>query len=103
MVLMSLTLPRILHLARDAADPTDLTGARAYAVGAGTSRAIAQMNPVSSRATAVATLGFAFPRVISFRYREVSRSCAFHAMSQIGFGKASWRMSRCRLVRAGPW
>ena len=36
--------------------------------GAGTSRAIAQMKPVSSRATAVATLGFAFPRATSFLY-----------------------------------
>ena len=73
-----------------------------YAWGAGTSRAIAQMNPVSSRATAVATLGFALPRAISFRKRDVKRSCAFHAMSQIGFGRASWLSSKCRLIRAVP-
>ena len=99
---MSLTLSRILHLARDATDPTDLMRVRPYAGGAGTSRAIAQMNPVSSRATAVATLGFALPRAISFRKRDVKRSCAFHAMSQIGFGRASWRSSKCRLIRAVP-
>ena len=56
-----------------------------------TSRAIAQMKPVSSRATAVATFGFAFPRATSFRNREVRRSWAFHAMSHTFLGSASCR------------
>ena len=64
---------------------------RAYAGGAGTSRAIAQMKPVSSRAIAVATFGFAFPRVTKRRNRDVNRSCAFHAMSHTVFGHASCR------------
>jgi hypothetical protein len=46
------------------------------------------MKPVSSRATAVATLGFAFPRATSFRKRDVRRSWAFHAISQIGLPRA---------------
>jgi len=48
---------RVLHLGRDAADPTDLMAPCVYAGGAGTSRAIAQMKPVNSRAIAVATFG----------------------------------------------
>ena len=51
----------------------------AYAGGAGTSRAIAKMNPVNSRAMAVATFGFAFSRATNFRNRDVRRSCGFHA------------------------
>ena len=73
---------------------------RPYAGGAGTSRAIAQMKPVSSRATAVATVGFAFPRATNFRKREVRRRWAFHAMSQMDFGSASCRYSICRPMRA---
>ena len=59
----SITPSRVLHLA--AMPPTRRTGdlcARPYAGGVGTSRAIAQMKPVNSRATAVATFGFALPR-----------------------------------------
>jgi len=54
-----------------------------------TSCAIAQMKPVSSRAIAVATFGFAFPRATSRRKRVVNRSWAFHAMSHTTFGNAS--------------
>ena len=77
---------------RDAADQTDpnhLPCAR-YAVG-GTSRAIAQINPVSSRATAVATFGLALPRATNRRKRVVNRSWAFQAMSRTIFGSASCR------------
>ena len=42
------------------------------------------MKPVNSRAIAVATFGLALPRATSVRNRDVRRSCAFHAMSQIG-------------------
>ena len=56
----------------------------------------------SSFATAVATLGFALPRAPSFRNRDVSLSCAFQAMSQMGFGKASCRHSICRPMRGTP-
>ena len=59
---------------RDAAGLTDLIAPRRYAGGAGTSRAIAQMNPVSSRAIAVATFGLALPRATSRRKRAVNRS-----------------------------
>jgi hypothetical protein len=76
---------------RDAADPTDLLAVCPYAGGAGTSRAMAQMKPVSSRAIAVATFGFAFPRATKRRNREVRRSCAFHAMAQMAGGSASCR------------
>jgi hypothetical protein len=47
------------------------------------------MKPVSSRAIAVATFGFAFPRATSRRKRIVSRSWAFHAMSHTTFGNVS--------------
>jgi hypothetical protein len=49
------------------------------------------MKPASSRAIAVATFGFDLPRATSRRKRPVSRSCAFHAMSQTTFGSASCR------------
>ena len=91
MVLMSITSLEGSPPGRDAADLTDLIAACAYAGGAGTSRAIAQMKPVSSRAIAVATFGFALPRATSLRKRDVRRSCAFHAMSQMAFGNASCR------------
>ena len=64
---------------------------RPYDDAGATSCAMAQMNPVSSRATAVATFGLAFPRATSRRKRVVNRSCAFHAMSQTTFGSASCR------------
>ena len=48
------------------------------------------MNPVSSRAIAVATFGLAFPFATRRRKRVVSRSWAFQAMSPTTFGKASW-------------
>src|SRR3990167_4643285 len=64
---------------------------------------MAQMNTVSSRAIAGATLGFAFPRATSFRKRDVRRSWAFHAMSQTVFGNASCRYSICRPMRGTPW
>ena len=41
------------------------------------------MKPVSSRAIAVATFGLALPRATNRRKRDVRRSWAFHAMSQI--------------------
>ena len=56
-----------------------------------TSCAIAQTNPESSRAIAVATFGLAFPRATRRRKRVVSRSWAFHAMSHTTFGNASCR------------
>src|SRR6266850_595692 len=58
--------------------------------GAGdTSCAIAQTNPESSRAIAVATFGFAFPRATSRLKRAVRRSWAFQAMAHTTFDKAS--------------
>ena len=51
-----------------------LCARRRYCDAGATSCAIAQMKPVSSRAIAVATLGFAFPRATSRRKRVVSRS-----------------------------
>jgi hypothetical protein len=60
------------------------------------------MKPVSSRATAVATVGFALPRATSVRKRDVRRSGAFHAMSQTDFGSASCRYSICRPMRGIP-
>ena len=68
----------------------------------GTSRAIAQMKPVSSRAIAVATFGFAFPRATRRRNRLVNRSCAFHAMSHTTFGSPSRRYKCWRLIRRIP-
>ena len=88
MVRMSMTPSRVLHLAAmPRPDGPDVV--RDYAEGAGTSRAIAEMNPVNSRAMAIATFGFAFPRTTSFRNRDVRRSWAFHALSQIGLGHPS--------------
>ncbi len=42
---------------------------------------IAQMNPSSSRATAVTILPCGFPAALSFIYRLCKRCCAFHAIS----------------------
>ena len=90
------TTTRVLHLAtapptrsRNQSPPVCARVFR-YAVRE-TSRAIAQMKPVSSRATAVATFGLALPRATNRRKRAVSRSCAVHAMSQTTFGSASCR------------
>ena len=47
---------------------------RSYCDAGDTSCAIAQMKAVSSRAIAVATFGFAFPRATSRRKRVVKRS-----------------------------
>jgi hypothetical protein len=78
-----------------AAEPIDddhvLSCADGYRGVGDTSCAIAQTNPESSRAMAVAAFGLAFPRATRRRKRVVSRSWAFHAMSHTTFGKASCR------------
>src|SRR4029434_1779398 len=90
-----LTTSRILHLVtvppNRSMNEHVLSRAGAYRGVGDTSRAIAQINPESSRAIAVATFGLAFPRATRRRKRVVSRSWAFHAMSQTTFGRASCR------------
>src|SRR5665213_1961733 len=48
-----------------------------------TIRAMAQMNPTSSRAIATTTLGAGLPAAMSLRQRAESRTCAFQATLRI--------------------
>ena len=75
---------------------------RPYCDAGDTSCAIAQMKPVSSRAIAVATFGFALPRATSRLKRTVRRSWAFHAMSHTTLGNASCRYACWRPIRGIP-
>ena len=54
-----------------------------------------------SRAMAVTTMFGFFPRATMWRYRLQSRTCAFHAISWIGFGHRSIRFCRCADTFAG--
>ena len=45
------------------------------------SRLISQMNPLSSRATAITAMFFCLPRATSFRQRRHKRTCASQARS----------------------
>jgi len=69
--------------------------------GRGIWQAMAQTNPASSRAIAVLTIVAGFPALLSFLYRPHSRTCAFQAVSRIGFGRLSCRSKCSRLILAG--
>jgi hypothetical protein len=65
-------------------------------------RAIAQMNPTSSRATAVITIGSFFRLASICRYLARRRACAFHAMSGFPRGALS-REGTMPKARLGKW
>jgi len=54
-------------------------------------RAIAQMKPTISRATAVVTTTFGLPAAARCRYRAHNRTCAFQAMSLMAADRGSRR------------
>lgn len=66
-----------------------------------TTRAMAQMKPDSSRATAVMATTSGLPARHSERYRPVSRTCAFQAMSRTAAGAALTLTSLSRPTRGG--
>jgi hypothetical protein len=66
-----------------------------------TACAMAQMKPDSSRATAVMATTSGLPARQSDRYRPVSRTCAFQAMSRSAAGAALTLASLSRLTRGG--
>jgi hypothetical protein len=66
-----------------------------------TARAMAQMKPANSRATAVMATTSGLPARHSERYRPVSRTCAFQAMSRTAAGAALTLASLSRPIRGG--
>jgi hypothetical protein len=66
-----------------------------------TARAMAQMKPANSRATATMATTSSLPRRQSERYRAVSRTCAFQAMSRTSGGAAATLASLAAPTRGG--
>jgi hypothetical protein len=91
----------------DRAPPDPLSASAAFASAlaavalASSARAMAQMKPDSSRATAVMATTSGLPARHSERYRPVSRTCAFQAMSRTAAGAALTLASLSRPIRGG--
>jgi hypothetical protein len=78
-----------------------LAPASTAAALASSARAMAQMKPDSSRSTAVMATTSGLPARHSERYRPVSRTCAFQAMSRTTGGAALTLASLSRPTRGG--
>ena len=93
--------PLATPLAAPLAAAAAVAPASVAAALAATARAMAQMKPASSRATAVMATTSGLPARQSARYRPVSRCCAFQAMSRTSAGAAATLASLPAPTRGG--